>query len=465
MMHHRIVLLHADPGVAPKYKDALARCMPDGHTFEFRIANSRVPGLSAAYTSLWQTDGRRVVVGDGNYDTLTVASFSAGYGYVREMLRQEPDLADCIVSLDSWHAGLDGDGTAKDSQLGGLVQFALKARRGEKVLALAHTDVPTYGYASTTQVAEELRRLTSFREQRMLSVAPQDASGLAVADAKALDRVSVDGQFLIASVDVVDEDEVGWQGYQREHSLALVGWGPAFLAASVAELAKLPRPSPPQLETSREPIGLTALAIGITKLGLHEAKQLKAVELFHAGAMRLVKGEEVNIGRWLRARDAWCASFASWCLSMTKAPKEVWPHGYRCAVRELWEDALRLGTARGISKVRRGEYIPMPGDLLIMSRGGPATGEGLYAFAKSRGLGHVGRVEGYTHGLPFIDTVDGNKSDMVKRMKYRLTDSRLIGIISYPDGERLQTWCPDDDELEGMLQLVEEAYLATGRAA
>ena len=441
-MLHRVVLLHADPVVRPRYEAALRAVLPEGDELSFEIVNSNLPGLSAAYVGLMKRDGLDAidpeVEDDGDVvDTFTLAAFSAGYGYARLMEVHHPDMIDALCYIDSRHSNLDSDGTAGDVDLGSLVQFALRAQEREKVLYVGHTDVPTQGYASTTQVAHELARLTGYSETR-----PGDT-------------------YVIREHDLVDEKVEGWRGYAREHSWALTKWGPEFLAECFgAMLAKLDRPEPLILE-EQAPLGMRALPIAITQLGVDETtkKGRELVKRYHAGAMR--KGQ--RIGGYLDHRHEWCASFFSWCMSQALLEGEQAPHDYRCSVRELWLDALRLGTARGISRVLSGEHVPQPGDGLIMTRGGDRFSEDENAFAKSRGLGHVGRIEGVhkdSRGLPVsVDTVDGNKGETVKRMTYHLDDPRMVGVIAYPQSDRLDAWVPTDAELEGAIRLSETTYL------
>jgi len=129
-------------------------------------------------------------------------SYSAGYGLTRELLRDgRPWGVDLVVSIDSIYAGEDADGTASDKDLAGFAEFARDARQGDGVFWLGHGDVPVHGYASTTQVAEELRRLAGEPE----------------------------GGFHIQSFDVAHNEGA-------EHALALTQWGPEFLAQAVRAL-------------------------------------------------------------------------------------------------------------------------------------------------------------------------------------------------------------------------------------
>src|SRR5690606_5644747 len=158
------------------------------------------------------------------YDRIVLAGFSAGYGAMRELL-DEPASAervDGVVSLDAWHDGLTFD------RLGSLEAYARRALEGDAVLWLAHTDTPTPqagpdAYSSTTQVARELCRRIGHPAPPTPEVGHEpnttERAGLRIA--------------------AFNTDAPAWS--QREHSQALVGWGPAFLAEGVRRVVELSR--------------------------------------------------------------------------------------------------------------------------------------------------------------------------------------------------------------------------------
>lgn len=439
-MSHLAILCHATPQVRDVYQAALDAT---GLEVEFALCNSPHKGLSAAYTRLAkEVEANEVgptmvhklcsylgLRSPEQWESITLASFSAGYGLVREVLSEQASHHEltAVVGIDSWHSGFDPDGTAKDSQLGGLVQFMLAAKEGEKACWLGHSDVQTYSYASTTQVANEVRRLAGLENHSE----PQKGAR-------------------IRGFDVAVNPGT-------EHSRALTQWGPRWLAGAVKAASSIPashlekdKPS----SSAGAPLGMRSLVVALSHLGVTEQDKPELVTWYHAAAER---GGQ-NIGRYLNHRHAWCASFASRCMVESLQPGDVMPHRPRAAVRELWEDAIRLGTARGASLVRSGAYQLQPGDLLIMTRGGPAFGETAAAFAKSRGLGHVGRVEKAQGDT--IYTVDGNKRDAVRRVSYSQDDPSLVGAIAYPGGAELDRWTPTDDELEGVIKLAQEQFTA-----
>lgn len=137
------------------------------------------PGLSAAYAAPFRDDpdlfdrllAEPLRAAGGGRDggpaprwrRVTLSCFSAGYGAVREVLRNPAaaDRVDAIVAADSIHAGLDethsADGVrrADPRDMAGFLAFARAAAAGEKSFLITHSAQPT-PYASTTETADFL---------------------------------------------------------------------------------------------------------------------------------------------------------------------------------------------------------------------------------------------------------------------------------------------------------------------
>lgn len=137
------------------------------------------PGLSAAYAAPFRDDPDlfdrllaeplRAAAGgrDGGpaprWRRVTLSCFSAGYGAVREVLRNPAaaDRVDAIVAADSIYAGLDeahaADGVrrADPRDMAGFLAYARAAAAGTKVFVISHSSQPT-PYASTTETADSL---------------------------------------------------------------------------------------------------------------------------------------------------------------------------------------------------------------------------------------------------------------------------------------------------------------------
>jgi hypothetical protein len=94
------------------------------------------------------------------WDKLTVSSFSAGYGAVREILKNPTQFndIDCLVSTDTIYASYTSnlDHTPLDSQMVNFRSFAQQAKIGAKTMFLTHSQVPTPGYCSTIDTADDI---------------------------------------------------------------------------------------------------------------------------------------------------------------------------------------------------------------------------------------------------------------------------------------------------------------------
>ena len=97
---------------------------------------------------------------DATVERIDVTSFSAGYGAVRELLKQAdpPKLIRRIVLADSMYAGFtsESDHTPLKEQIDPYVEFAKAAQRGEKAFVVTYSQVPTETYANSAACAEAL---------------------------------------------------------------------------------------------------------------------------------------------------------------------------------------------------------------------------------------------------------------------------------------------------------------------
>jgi hypothetical protein len=92
---------------------------------------------------------------------LTVSSFSAGFGGVRELLKVPEHFAriDTLVMADSIYAGYAGDLALRrvdPDLMDGFRRFALEAVRGRKTFVVTHSAQVPEGYGSTTETADFL---------------------------------------------------------------------------------------------------------------------------------------------------------------------------------------------------------------------------------------------------------------------------------------------------------------------
>lgn len=92
---------------------------------------------------------------------LTVSSFSAGFGGVRQLLRQPAafDRITTLVMADSIYCGYAepaADRRVDPGLMEGFVRFARLAAEGKKRMLITHSEQVPAGYASTTETADYL---------------------------------------------------------------------------------------------------------------------------------------------------------------------------------------------------------------------------------------------------------------------------------------------------------------------
>ena len=150
------------------------------------LINVTLPGLSKVYADyfaasdrwenlLRETESmlrRESASQPWRVGALTVSSFSAGFGGVRQLLRQPTpfDRIATLVMADSIYCGYAGDAADKrvDPELmAGFLRFARLASEGRKRLLITHSAQVPEGYASTTETADYLiRQLGGTRADR-----------------------------------------------------------------------------------------------------------------------------------------------------------------------------------------------------------------------------------------------------------------------------------------------------------
>jgi hypothetical protein len=119
--------------------------------------------LADAHKELSRQSGRELAQGK-----LAVASFSAGYGAVREILKQaawREQITDLVLA-DSLYAGYverDSRNVVNPEHIRDFIRFAQRAARGEARMIVTHSAQVPEGYASTTETAEELLRAVNAR--------------------------------------------------------------------------------------------------------------------------------------------------------------------------------------------------------------------------------------------------------------------------------------------------------------
>ncbi|HJP83139.1 MAG TPA: hypothetical protein VJ835_06490 [Fimbriimonadaceae bacterium] len=99
-------------------------------------------------------------LGGKSISRVDMTSFSAGYGAVRELLKQPGPIAIIhrLVLADSMYASFtsDGDHTPLSAQINPYVEFAKLAIEGKKEFVVTCSQVTTETYANSAACAEEL---------------------------------------------------------------------------------------------------------------------------------------------------------------------------------------------------------------------------------------------------------------------------------------------------------------------
>lgn len=141
------------------------------------LANLTLPGLSKVYADHF-SDGAvfpellreieallsRLAPGRARkVGRIVVSSFSAGFGGVRQLLRQAEalDRIDALVMADSIYCGYAGDPALRqvDPELmSGFLRYARLAADGKRSIVISHSRQIPEGYASTTETADYLIR-------------------------------------------------------------------------------------------------------------------------------------------------------------------------------------------------------------------------------------------------------------------------------------------------------------------
>jgi len=92
-------------------------------------------------------------------ERIALSAWSAGYGAIGRLLAKSTvrERVDAVLLADGLHAGFaPGTRQVDHLKMNPFVAFAQEAAKGERLMAVSHSDVQTYRYASTTQTADHL---------------------------------------------------------------------------------------------------------------------------------------------------------------------------------------------------------------------------------------------------------------------------------------------------------------------
>ena len=116
------------------------------------------------------------------WESITLSSFSAGYGAIRSILKQPDDVRRVgrIILADSLHASYVGDAAAPrtadlpvdEASLEPFVMFAREAADGTKRMCVTHSEIYPGTYASTTETAHVLLQRVTLTRAPILKQGP-----------------------------------------------------------------------------------------------------------------------------------------------------------------------------------------------------------------------------------------------------------------------------------------------------
>lgn len=126
------------------------------------------------------------------WSSITLTGFSAGYGAVREILRQPQNfpLVNNLLLLDGMHTSyqpegklLSDGGRIDSSGLDSFVNFAAAAVAGKKIFVFTHSEIFPGAYASTTECADYLLAQLNLKSHPRLRQGPMGMQQLSAVDA------------------------------------------------------------------------------------------------------------------------------------------------------------------------------------------------------------------------------------------------------------------------------------------
>jgi hypothetical protein len=116
------------------------------------------------------------------FKPIYLSGFSAGYGAIREILREfQPD---AVLLVDGLHTGYDPEGKPGPLKAEGLqpfVAFAREASQGRKRMVVTHSEIFPGTFASTTDTADYLLGQLGFKRTPQLKRGPLGTQQLSFA--------------------------------------------------------------------------------------------------------------------------------------------------------------------------------------------------------------------------------------------------------------------------------------------
>jgi len=146
--------------------------------------------------------------------------------------------------------------------------------------------------------------------------------------------------------------------------------------------------------------------LAATQVGYHEKASYSQLDDFTAniGSANYNKyARDIGIANG----QPWCATFVWWCMAVNGMPQDAYPQSAYVPTIKNW-------FAQRGQFMYRGTYTPKAGDYII--------------FGDSDHVGLVEHVSGN-----YVNTIEGNTSNAVKRHSYRMDSSYILGygVVNY----------------------------------
>lgn len=159
-------------------------------------AGSRVYGQPFGKADLFQSiidEAAKVLELKKGWSSITLTGFSAGYGAVRAILRQEDNFrrVNNVLLVDGIHASYSPEGkplaeggAVNPADVDSFVKFAREAATGKKSMVITHSEIFPATYASTTECTDFVLTALGIKRRPKTSLGPMGMQQLSEVDKK-----------------------------------------------------------------------------------------------------------------------------------------------------------------------------------------------------------------------------------------------------------------------------------------
>jgi len=330
--------------------------------------------------------------------TVSFVGFSAGCWIARDGLflsEHDRRALACSVMLDGAHTPYGPQREPREHELSSFI-MAARAHR----LIVVHSDTPTSGYSSTTEVADALRQAeapcTIVHRPGRHHHGDLDGPGM---------LSSYLGPVLIAATPI-SIPPTRWDDGLGAENLTL---GERLCAWHGFQFGMDPR----EIAGPRHNATIKAYSLQCRRGGTLLGVDKNGYTLWQGGTKLSLPTDDGD--------SPWCAALQSAGLLACLRPGEKPPHGARVSVRELVEDARDAGTLREAS------WEPRPGSAAILARYVYRKGKRVLSDPLSGGSGHV-RCVIQSDGAKYHG-IGGNEGDKITSAWHLRADPLLRGWI------------------------------------